>query len=270
MEKSITSVDGTLINYDIHSISKRFIIFLHGAGGDLSAWKKIRDSVHLEGYSSIAVDLRGHGKSDRPKVREDYLLDNFAKDVHHIIQKENVKVISIVGHCFGGIVTIIFHKLYPEDAQSYVLIDTTYQAPKKMRSYNLWAMRQFAENIRHNNEKKHANFDSFVGTGDMNIRRISSDIKNTSLKSWLFTLDEMSTFDGTDILQDIRKPVLIIQGEKDTIFNVDIARKIHELTKHSELVIIPNENHVIVINNPGSVSYEINKFLKKQHRQIKI
>ena len=40
MQKSIKSFDGTHINYSINRKAENFLVFLHGAGGDLNAWLK--------------------------------------------------------------------------------------------------------------------------------------------------------------------------------------------------------------------------------------
>ena len=118
MEKKIKSFDGTQINYDISKKeSDSYLVFIHGVGGDLAAWKKERNLFHKKGYSTIAIDLRGHGKSGRPKLLKDYNLKFFARDIQTVLKHEKIKDFSIVGHCFGGMVTMIFHKLYPKKAK---------------------------------------------------------------------------------------------------------------------------------------------------------
>ena len=134
MQKKITSFDGTQINYSLSKNSENdaYLVFLHGLGGDLTAWKKELNFFKSKGISTLAVDLRGHGKSDRPDLLDKYKLEYFARDVKTIIDHEKIKKLIIVGHCFGGVVTIMFHKLFPNLAKSYILVDTTYKAPDKL------------------------------------------------------------------------------------------------------------------------------------------
>ena len=269
MEKKINSFDGTKINYDISKSSKdNWLIFIHGAGGDLTAWRKERYFFHKKGYSTIPVDLRGHGKSERPDLPISYKLENFAKDVDTIIKHEKIKNFIIIGHCFGGIVTIMFQKLFPLLAKAYILIDTTYKAPKKLKQlfhkypFFVHILNHILEN--ENLRKKHfshVKYKKFIGTGDYNAFRIFSDIAHTSFKSWIFTYENLSNFNGIKIMKKINKPVLIIEGKKDSIFNVLKAEKIHKLIKNSELKIIPNANHIIILNNPGVLEKEIFNFI---------
>lgn len=270
MQKSIRSFDNVKINYDIHrfSRSKEFLIFLHGVGGDLTVWKKERQFFHRQRIPTVAIDLRGHGLSDRPDSIVDYNLENFARDIYQVVKKEDIHNFVLVGHCFGGVVAINFHKLYPALAKAYVLVDTTYKAPKKMEksfSDHPFLTSILNKILKHKKLQEkhfcHVNFDKFVGTGDWNVRRIFSDIVHTSLKSWLFTYENLANFDGVKILKNINKPVLIIEGEKDTIFDVLLAKKMKNLIKMSKLDIIPSANHIIVINNPEILEKEIFNFI---------
>jgi len=262
--QKIKSHDSVLINYDKHQNEiDHWLVFIHGVGGSLNAWDKERNFFHKKGYSTLAIDLRGHGSSERPNKFEEYTLNNFVKDINKIITYEKISKFTLIGHCFGGMLSIIFHHLFPNKASSYVLIDTTYKSPminEKLKSSNImkWA-HKILNGI--NGAPGVANFKQFEGTGDYNMRRIYSDITNTTLKSWVFTLENIGSYDGIEILKKITQPVLIIHGEKDKIFPIDKAYKIDSLVKNSILSIIPNTNHIIVINNPAAINKSILRFI---------
>lgn len=271
MKKSVKSFDGLNINYDIFKIKgkKKFLVFIHGLGGDLACWNKERNFFHKKGIPTIAIDLRGHGMSERPKSTKGYNLENFAKDIYAVIKKEKISNFILIGHCFGGMITILFHKLYPKLAKSYILISTTAKPQKILKSFlngNEFIIELLTESLNFEILRKESssprNYKEFIGKGDWNIYRISSDIKNTSLRSWLLTLKNVSEFDGIKIIKSIKKKVLIIEGKEDSVFNVDKAKKMNKLIKNSELVIIPHANHIIELNNPKSVEKEILKFIK--------
>jgi len=270
MQKRIKSFDNTYVNYDIRRLSNEFLVFVHGGGGDLNAWKEVRQALHKKGISTLAIDLRGHGLSDRPDLITDYKLDNSAKDIYYILKKENIRNFVIIGHCLGGAVTITFHKLHPNLAKAYILIGTTHKAPERLVKLfnNHPLLLRFLNKIltrkkSHKKPRSHVNFDKFIGTGDWNFRRIYSDIIHTSFKSWLFTYEKFASFDGTRILRTIRKPVLIIHGKEDTVFKIPVAKKIKRLVKGSKLNIIPSANHILVINNPKILETEIFNFISK-------
>ena len=54
---------------------------------------------------------------------------------------------------------------------------------------------------------------------------------------------------------------IVIEGNKDSIFNILVAKKIKNLIRKSKLDIVPNANHIIVINNPKQLEMEIINFI---------
>lgn len=268
MQKKIESFDGIKINYSIKKISGFFLVFVHGAGGDLNAWRKEREFFHKKGYSTLAVDLRGHGLSERPDLMRSYRLECFAKDIHPILKKEKISKFIMIGHCFGGMVVIAFHKLFPALSKAYILVDTAHKAPQslaifKHNAFFVKILNYIAQNKALKKKHfSHANFDNFIGCGDWNLRRIYSDITHTSFKSWLFTFENIAQFNGSGILRNMDKPVLIIEGEKDSIFPPKVAKEMHQLVKTSKINIIPDANHLLVLNNVRDLTQEMLSYIQ--------
>lgn len=272
MQRKAKSFDNTVINYEINNVSDSRLAFritlvlLHGAGGDLSAWKKYIKFFSNMGISTIAVDLRGHGKSGRPDKISDYNLEGFAKDIKIVLEKEKIKRFALAGHCFGGMVAITFEGLYPNLAEALVLINTPDKSPKRLK--HTIGQKHFGRLLGmipiiqlRKKEFRHNDFEKYMGKGDWNVLRIYSDITHTSFKSWIYTFQNTAGFDGTSILKKIKRPVLVIHGEKDSIFSVSKAKEIHKLAKKSRLSIIPDANHVLVINKPEELKVEVCSFL---------
>lgn len=255
MQKKITSFDNVKINYSIERISEFFLVFIQGVGSDLSSWKKVRHFFHKKGFSTLALDLRGHGLSDRPNSVKDYKLEYFAKDVYKVIKTEKIRRFVLIGYCFGGIIAIKFHELFPSLSKSYILINTSYKARKPLRMLDKWSsLRYILNNVVEKTGQKNRRFhyaksDKFIGTGDWNLRRIYSDIKHTTFKSWIFTFQTIAEFNGIKTLKSINKPVLIIQGLEDSLVLPETAEKMHKMVKSSKVDFIPNADHIILLNN---------------------
>ncbi|MCL5795301.1 MAG: alpha/beta hydrolase [Patescibacteria group bacterium] len=274
MQKKVVSFDKTIINYEIDKKIKKghkrpVLIFVHGVGGNLKAWEEERKYLRQKDFRTLALDLRGHGLSDRPHTVKDYSLNKFSKDIYRIVQKEKIINFILIGHCFGGMITINFHNLYPNLTRSYVLIDSAPKAPQVLK--NFISNNPFLINLLNSRLHKRKSvseqsvqldYKKFIGTGDWNIKRIYNDITHTSFKSWVFTFQNLARFNGVKILKNIKQPVLIINGEKDSIFQVEVAQKINHLVKNSRLHIIPDANHVLIINNPKILAKYIADFVK--------
>jgi pimeloyl-ACP methyl ester carboxylesterase len=93
------------------------IIFLHFSGANLMMWQRsipfFQDRFHV-----ILVDLRGHGKSDKPKTG--YHIDQMASDVAGIMEQLELKRAHIVGSSLGAEVGLSLAATYPEKVISLV------------------------------------------------------------------------------------------------------------------------------------------------------
>ena len=93
------------------------IIFLHFSGANLMMWQRAIPYFQDQ-YRLILVDLRGHGKSDKPETG--YHMDNMASDVIGVMQELNIEWAHIVGSSMGAEVGLSLAANYPEKVLSLV------------------------------------------------------------------------------------------------------------------------------------------------------
>ena len=267
--KYFTSFDGAKIYYHKSLKDKnKWLIFLHGLGGDLTAWKKERSYFSKLGISTIAMDLRGHGFSERRNDQNFYKFENFAKDVEVLIEEEGIKGFILIGHCIGGIISIYFQAQSHYPSKGLILIDTTYKPvffgknfiPNVLLDKMIRLLLKVAPAKKANGHEKH---DQFVGTKDINLRRLLSDILHTSLRSYLMIFDSLVNFKAGDLLKKIQVPTLVIEGLEDSIFPPQLAIELSSRIKNSELEFVKDADHILVINNPKDLEKDIEKFLKR-------
>ena len=268
--KSIQSFDTTSIYYEIDppTPGKKYLIFLHGLTGDLSAWNAEREELRRLGYATLALDLRGHGLSAHPDRQNAYELDNFAGDVITIIRKERIEKVTLIGHCFGGMITLLLAGKYVIPLSSLVLVDTSYKAPyfSTVFPHHLLLMKLLkllTAYVPSGAFPGHTNYKKFIGTGDFDLRRIAHDMMHTSLRSYFMVCEKLTHFDASNLLEDIHIPTLILEGTNDTIFPPHLVQALHHRLKRSLYELVPNANHVLVINNPKDLVKDMHTFLKR-------
>jgi pimeloyl-ACP methyl ester carboxylesterase len=93
------------------------IIFLHFSGSNLMMWEPIISDFQ-DAYHLILVDLKGHGKSDRPPTG--YHMDELASEVMGIMQNLEIERAHIVGSSLGAEVGLSLAANYPEKVLSLV------------------------------------------------------------------------------------------------------------------------------------------------------
>lgn len=267
MDGYFQSFDKAKIYYTKSGHGKKWLIFLHGFGGDLTAWQKERAYFARRNISTIAMDLRGHGLSERSSDKDFYKIENFSKDLHSLMEKEKIKNPVILGHCFGGMVSIHFQATYPKISKALILIDTSFKPPffsyspvERAFLKHLFELLRFLPDL---NLKGHRDFNQFIGGPDIDLKRILSDMLHTSLRSYLTICESLVDLDAKTLLDKITVPTLVIEGTSDIIFPPSIALYLNKRIKTSQLDFIEGANHILVLNNPKDLEKSIEGFLRK-------
>ncbi|MFX1379141.1 MAG: alpha/beta hydrolase [Promethearchaeota archaeon] len=96
---------------------KAYIIAIHGWGTNSERLKNVSEYLTTNGYAIYAFDLRGHGKNigDIPGHIDsiDHILKDTLLFMDFIKKIANDKNIFIMGHSFGGLISLIFAIHHP-------------------------------------------------------------------------------------------------------------------------------------------------------------
>lgn len=125
--------DGTVLQVEFYGPEDgQPIILSHGWGPNSTVWYYAKRQLS-DRFRVIVWDLPGLGKSSKPK-NKDYSLEKYARDLEAVIDLVGKPVI-LLGHSMGGMLTLTFCRLFPEQLGSRVagliLVDTTYTNPVK-------------------------------------------------------------------------------------------------------------------------------------------
>lgn len=241
------------------------LVFLHGLGGDMTAWSPIIKDLNKRKISNLYLDLRGHGFSSRPLLVSSYNLNRMSEDITEILFKLKLENYILIGHCFGGIVSTHVVSSSPNICNKLILVNTPIKAPvlggftKKEILSGL--LQKIASILPRSKRSVHRDFTKFIGTADYSIKRLLSDILATSLRSYISILSITLKLDIIPILKQIKIPTLVISGTNDSIAGPKTAKVIASNISRSRLVLIKGENHILPINNPAVLKKEILKFI---------
>src|SRR5207237_10278833 len=104
------------------------VLFLHSFAGDSSHWASQLD--HLRHHRrALAMDLRGHGKSARPR-NMDYSMAGFVRDVETVADKLKLARFVIVGHSLGAQIANAYAGAHPDRVAGVVLVGAAGKLPK--------------------------------------------------------------------------------------------------------------------------------------------
>jgi pimeloyl-ACP methyl ester carboxylesterase len=96
------------------------IVFVHGWTCDMTSWTK-QVPIFAKAGRVVALDLPGHGKSDKPQIA--YSMDVFARAIAAVMTDAGIPRVVLVGHSMGTPVVRQFYRLYPKKTVALVAVD---------------------------------------------------------------------------------------------------------------------------------------------------
>ncbi|MEJ5996434.1 alpha/beta hydrolase [Pedobacter sp. Du54] len=221
------------------------LVLLHGFGGCSQNWHPFISELS-EHYKLISIDLRGHGYSTNPEGK--FTHGQAANDVFGLLDKLEIDEFSAMGMSTGGMVLLHMATSEPKRIKEMVLISTTSHFPDQARaimrraSFNTMpqeVINMYRECAKRGEEQIHqllSNFNAFAENfDDMN-----------------FTEQRLST---------ITARTLIVHGECDQFFPVEIPETISRAIPNATLWIIPGGEHVPIYNPAVPFTSTALKFL---------
>lgn len=114
------TMNGNKVRYtDTGGDAKNAIVFVHCWTCNSEFWREQVGAFPQ--YRVIALDLPGHGESDKPNI--EYTIEHFARSVEAVMDDAGVKKAVLVGHSMGTPVTRRFYELYPKKTIGIVVVD---------------------------------------------------------------------------------------------------------------------------------------------------
>ena len=96
-------------------------LLVHGLASNARLWDGVGRRLAAAGRDSVAVDLRGHGRSDKPDGGYDFA--TIAEDLRVLIGALDLDRPILAGQSWGANVVLEFAVRYPELTRGIVLVD---------------------------------------------------------------------------------------------------------------------------------------------------
>jgi pimeloyl-ACP methyl ester carboxylesterase len=103
------------------------ILFVHGWCCDHTYFAPQFERYAARGHRVVAVDLRGHGRSDKPEGS--YAMGVFADDLAWVCEQIGLEKPVIIGHSMGGIVAFDLAARYPALPSAVIMLDAAIVLP---------------------------------------------------------------------------------------------------------------------------------------------
>lgn len=231
------------------------IVLLHGAGGSHLSWPpEIRRVV---GYDIYAVDLPGHGKSD---AHGEQTIMAYADQVLAWMQALNLYRVFLVGHSMGGAIAMSVAAAAPTRVAGLGLlgIGTPLEVPPDILE-NLSNPAMVPSAL---NKIKALSF-----SPDPNPRLVQLFVKRLAeTRTSVLRGDFLACtrFDLASTFAQIKPPVLAIAGAQDQMVPLRYVQLLTKKIKNTELVVIPDAGHMLMLEKPDEVAVSLKTFFERQ------
>jgi pimeloyl-ACP methyl ester carboxylesterase len=93
------------------------VVLIPGWGCSVYTYNRNMPALAEAGFRVIAVDLKGHGLSDKPLASDEYTIESLIEHLRDILDALGLDRPALVGHSLGGSLIYHFASRYPERAR---------------------------------------------------------------------------------------------------------------------------------------------------------
>jgi pimeloyl-ACP methyl ester carboxylesterase len=263
---SFTQVGKLRIHYLEHPGSGTPVVLIHGLPGTAADWEDV--TPLLAGHRTIAIDRPGFGYSTGGYVPFEQQLQT----LHELLTGLHVVRPILVGHSYGGTISLGFAERYPGEVRGLVLVDAAAAGQhgggferaqaQLVKLMQLPVIRQLAN----------ATFGQLLTTVSVNQREdeafhpqavspahhervLAINMTRGNLEAWA---GEMLAANGvvTQIdrgLASIQTPAVVIQGDADELVRPIHGRRLAVALPHAHLVMLYG-GHMQPYDHPAAIA----------------
>jgi pimeloyl-ACP methyl ester carboxylesterase len=263
------------------------LVFVHGFGNDAHIWDDAAPAV-AEYYRTVALDLRGHGDSDRDAERR-YDYEFHVADLEAALASLGIERMVLVGHSLGGRIGTLFAGRHPDRMAGFVIVDSAPELDVRgtvrisvdlQKSSSGGGSASFASEAEYRDVLAHnypaASREALVRMAHHGLRRRDDGRFEPKLDpAWfqgrrdagadaeaIHAREERLTREMWDALAKIPCPTLVVRGAASDVLSADVAdRMVEEVLRHGRLAVVPRAGHSVMVDNPEAFRAALTGFV---------
>ncbi len=263
-----TTFDGKSIYYEVQGNinSSKTIIFLNGLSQSTVSWGLLTP-YFFKDYKIILMDFIFQGQSDKEGEVRDF--DTHAKDVLTVMDTLEIQKISIVGLSYGSLVGQHFALLYPERLQNLILLSTFAHKTPYYEAIELsWrrSLDQGGYSLMLDVMMPFVLSDTYFNNPLIPIDLLKQS-RQDLIEAKSLTKLMQATADRKDyrpFLKQVNTPTLVIHGQLDNLFHVDLGKAVADAIPNATFIIIQNAGHTLNLEATSIVAQHIINFIEEK------
>jgi 3-oxoadipate enol-lactonase len=243
---------------------KETILFLNGLTQSYDVWNSCT-TIIKNNYQILKVDLINQGNSSFKDCALDF--NDHATIIQKLVVHLGLEQIWISGISYGSIVAQHFACLFPDQVKGIILISSFarktnyYKAVEKRweKALSQNGYQYFVETILPYVLGKTYFENPNVSIEKIIAQRISKPVNEQALKLLM-----QATANRKDFTKELKKldcSVLIIHGEEDLLFPLNMAFHLAATLNNSTMVVFPKTGHSINLEQPEKLAHTIDEYI---------
>lgn len=256
-ESQYAKLDGARVHFKSYGKGRDALVLVHGWGCNLNHWRdQIPDLAKRNRV--IALDLPGHGQSDKPQIS--YTMDLFANAIDAVMREAKVERAVLAGHSMGTPVARQFYRKYPQKTLAIIIVDGGLRpfGTKEMREQFMAIFR--APNYKEAGVQMFAQMMATLAPADQ--ERVNSSFSNTPQNVLVSAMESMNqdSLYGPD---KINVPVFAILA-KSPFWPPDTEQFFRTLAPDFEIQWWEGVGHFLMMEKPKQFNDAVIAFLNKK------
>lgn len=271
---TITTKDGTQIYYKDWGKGSA-VTFSHGWPLNSNAWDGQMLFLAQRGFRCVAVDRRGHGRSDQPSNGNN--MDQYADDLAEVIETLDLRDATLVGHSTGGgEVARYIGRHGTKRVAKAVLIAAVPPVLIKSATNPEGLPIELFDKLRKDLFENPSEFYRGFAVPFYGANKPGANVPQGTLDQfWLWSMQAgllnsyecIKAFSETDFTEDLKKfdvPTLVMHGEDDQIVPIkDSAKKSARLIEGAKEIYYPGAPHGLTATLQDQVNADLLAFLQR-------
>ena len=237
--------------------SKHSIILLHGSGQSHVVWSLTAQYLSDQDYNVFALDFPGHGNSDGDSLKT---IEEMAEWLDKVIKKIGIQNLTLVGHSQGCLVALEYANKFPKKIKNIVFVAGSYKIPVNKSLIDL-ASSGDMESLNLMMKWGYGHSKQFIGGNPLqkilNSSREVIEVLSVDLKAC------NNYKNGINAVKKIKCRTFFIFGESDKMIKLENGKEFSGLISGSEIHVIKDCGHMIILEKAFEMREKIVEFLKK-------
>ncbi len=260
----LLNVDGAEVYYETWLATKpagQWVTLINGHTRTLQDFKTFGSYLNKKGYSVLAFDNRGSGKT---VTHRKFSIADVALDVRALWRELDCRGTHVVGFSLGGAVALWLAAEDPAPMLSLTTVSSSYQWKAELPDATA---PEFSKNLERYFSasffKAQQPFILHFGK-ELAKRAGSGDVRQGA--AW-----QREAIEGLDLklkLAKIALPSLIIHGDEDKVIPLAEAQQLHKLVGGSELSLLSGVGHLPLVECAQALFDKIADFISRVNNNL--